>query len=322
MSPTIWPRLRSSRGVSGARPGWRRTRSSGRPERAIRLGRGHRGGDRRVRRRRAGRLVERRRGRADGVARRVVRRGHRTLLRGRDVVAVARGAARGAVWAASRVPRRTRPTTTPAMAAPARNIPGRRRANERRSSSSSAGSRPSSCWLNERARLATSRAASEASPPRCSAMPSRSSLNVRSVSTRRSRWVRDWSCTWLVVSSSSPRACSRTSPATDLASSVATPATCLAWSCLLGLRFLAVRVVGRLTGGRGRAHGARSHVVPPLCRNQGVPTTPPADAARNAQKIGHRARLGTRMRLHPSGGTDVRSGCSGDSFVRRPVAVD
>ena len=53
---------------------------------------------------------------------------------------------------------------------------------------------------------------------------------MRSVSTRRSRWVRDWSCTWVLVSSSSPRACSRTSPATDLASSVATPATCLAWS--------------------------------------------------------------------------------------------
>ena len=78
--------------------------------------------------------------------------------------------------------------------------------------------------------MATSRAASEAMPLRCSAMPSRSSLKVRMVSTSRSRWVRDWSSTWVLVSVRRPRAWSRTSEATCLASSCATEAVFLTCS--------------------------------------------------------------------------------------------
>ena len=54
--------------------------------------------------------------------------------------------------------------------------------------------------------------------------------------------MRDWSCTWFLVSSSRPRAWSRTSAATCFASSLATLAACLAWSVVDPWSFVVVAV--------------------------------------------------------------------------------
>ena len=133
-------------------------------------------------------------------------------------------------WA-SLAPRASRPNSTPAAAAPSRNVPGRRRAKSRTSSRMSEGSRPSSRAETSRAFCATWRATSPAMPlGPFAAICSRSSPKVRAVSTSRSRWVRDCSSTITRASSITLRTCAFASSATTPASLRVADARCPASS--------------------------------------------------------------------------------------------